>query len=76
MFLARKNICLLWTVLPQRDQLLKPYLWFPALDYKIWNDTMENCIYVPEPINFYSKKAKVFHGKQCHIFEQLEDQLA
>ena len=35
---------------------------------------MENYILVPEPINSYSKKAKVFCGKQCHIFEQLEDQ--
>ena len=35
----------------------------PALDYKIWYDMMENCILVPESINSYSKKTKMFCSK-------------
>ena len=48
----------------------------PTLKYKDQNNTMENCILVPKPINSYSEKAKMFHSEQCHIFKQLEDQLA
>ena len=47
-----------------------------ALDYKIRYDTMKNRILVPESINSYCKKTKVFRSKWSRIFEQFKNRFA